>query len=148
VARGARHVHFAELAGDEYRNPLRRGGIGPYVDRKAPTIASVHFYRNGREVDANLLKGRVDIVVEAFDTPSLLVPRPWSRLPVTPAQIRWNLVSGSQRVVAPHIAVDFSRAWLPPRLYDSVYASGTRQTTAVLQVITASTWRAGFEPPD
>jgi hypothetical protein len=125
VLRGERHVHFAERYLGEYLNPLRPGGIGPYVDRTPPTVASVEFLRNGHEVDAESLTGRVDVVVDAFDTTPLLVPAPWSNLPVTPARIRWSVSHGSRGVIARRTAVDFSRAMLPPGLYDSIYAPGT-----------------------
>ena len=119
---GGQHVHLAERRGSEYLNPLRRGGIGPYVDRTPPTVASVEFFRNGNAVDADALTGRVDIVVEAFDTTPMLVPAPWSGLPVTPARIRWSIARAPLRT-----AVDLSRSMLPARLYDSVYAAGTKQ---------------------
>lgn len=105
-------------------NPLQPGGIGPYVDRTPPTVSSVEFLRNGREVDAKALTGRFDIVVEAFDTTPMLVPEPWSRLPVTPMRIRWSLSYGAQSVVRPQTAVDSSRQ-LPRERFDSIYAPGT-----------------------
>jgi len=71
---GNEHVHLAERRGNEYLNPLRPGGIGPYVDRTPPAVASVEFFHRGREVASDALSGRVDIVVEALDTPSLRVP--------------------------------------------------------------------------
>jgi len=123
---GNEHVHLAERRGNEYLNPLRPGGIGPYVDRTPPAVASVEFFHRGREVASDALSGRVDIVVEALDTPSLRVPSPWSGLPVTPARIRWSITRGSRRASL-RTAVDFSRSWLPARLYGSIYAPGTLQ---------------------
>ncbi len=130
IVRGEGHVHFAERQRGEYLNPLRPGGIGPYVDRTPPTVSSVEFLRNGRAVAADALTGRVDIVVEAFDTTPLLVPQPWSREPVTPALIRWSIARGSRRVIALRTAADSLRTKLPERLYDSIYAPGTRQNHA------------------
>jgi hypothetical protein len=124
---GADHVHFAERRGNEYVNPLRPGGLGPYVDRTPPTVASVEFLRNGHELDAKSLTGRLNIVVEAFDTTPMLVPKPWSNLPVTPARIRWSVACAGRRVIATRTAADFRHAMLPARLYDSIYAPGTRQ---------------------
>ena len=97
---GADHVHFAERRGNQYVNPLRPGGIGPYVDHTPPTVASVEFLRNGHELDAQSLTGRLNIVVEAFDTTPMLVPKPWSNLPVTPARIRWSVACNGRRVIA------------------------------------------------
>ena len=124
---GGKHVHLAERRGNEYLNPLRPGGIGPYVDRTPPTVASVQFLRNGHEVDARSLTGRVDVVVEALDTTPMLVPKPWSNLPVTPARISWGVSHGSRPVIARRTPADLSQARLSPELYDSIYASGTRQ---------------------
>ena len=70
----AGHVHFAERVGGICVNPLRPGGIGPYVDRTPPTVSSVEFLRNGRAGPREGLTGRFDIVVEAFDTTPMLVP--------------------------------------------------------------------------
>jgi hypothetical protein len=124
---GGQHVHFAERVRDEYVNPLRPGGIGPYVDRTPPTVVSVQFFRHGQELTQDALAGRVDIVAEIIDTTPLLVPKPWSNLPVTAARIRWSLAKGSHRVVASRTAADFRRVMLPARLYDSIYAPGTVQ---------------------
>ncbi|HMJ00062.1 MAG TPA: M23 family metallopeptidase [Gaiellaceae bacterium] len=129
VLQGERHVHFAERRGGEYLNPLRPGGLGPYADHSPPTVASVEFLRGGQEQDATSLTGRVNVVVEAFDTTPIPVPSPWSNLPVTPARIRWSVAHGSRGVVAPRTAVDFSRTMLPARLYDSVYAPGTQKNS-------------------
>jgi hypothetical protein len=129
VLRGERHVHFAEHRGDEYLNPLRPGGIGPYADHSPPTVASVEFLQRGQEQDATSLTGRVQIIVEAFDTTPMLVPEPWSNLPVTPARIRWSVAHGSRRVIAPRTAADFSLTLLPARLYDTIYAPGTEKNS-------------------
>ena len=42
---GGAHVHFAERSRGNglYLNPLRPGGIGPYVDRTPPRVATVEF---------------------------------------------------------------------------------------------------------
>lgn len=125
VARGG-HVHLAENR-DQPLNPLRPGGLGPYADHTPPTVASVEFLRGGRQQDAKSLRGRVDVVVEAFDTTPLVVPKPWSNLPVTPARIRWGVTLGSRRVIARRTAADFRRVMMPGRLFDSIYAPGTRK---------------------
>jgi hypothetical protein len=124
---GGQHVHFAERVKGAYLNPLRPGGIGPYVDRTPTTIASVQFFRHGRELAQDALTGRVDVVAEIFDTTPLTVPKPWSNLPVTAARIRWSVGQGSRRVVSSRTAADFRRVMLPAKLYDSIYAPGTVQ---------------------
>ncbi|TMK80376.1 MAG: M23 family metallopeptidase [Actinobacteria bacterium] len=130
VAHHAGHVHFAERRGGDYLNPLRPGGIGPYTDRTPPTIASVEFLRGGREVGSNALTGRVDIVVEAFDTTPLVVPLPWSHMPVTAARIQWGISLGGRPVIRRRTAVDFRWRMLPARLYYAIYARGTKQNHA------------------
>ncbi len=124
VSRNAGHVHLAEHVGGICVNPLRPGGIGPYVDRTPPTVHSVEFLRNGRQLNAKALRGKFDIVVEIFDTTPMLVPEPWSRLPVTPARIRWSLSYGADRVVSTHTVVDSARQ-LPRELNGWIFAPGT-----------------------
>ena len=125
---GGWHVHFAERsnASGEYLNPLRPGGLGPYVDRTPPTVASVEFLSHGREVDASQLKGRVSIVAEISDKTPMLVPAPWSRLPVTAARIRWSLTQGSRQIRPPRMVIDSHRL-LPGTMYDTIFAPGTSQ---------------------
>jgi hypothetical protein len=125
VLRGERHVHLAERHGVDHLNPLRPGGIGPYVDRTPPSVASIEFLRRGQEQTALSLRGRIDVIVEAFDTTPLVVPAPWSNLPVTPARVRWSVSHGSRRVIARRTAADLSRTRLARELYDSIYAPGT-----------------------
>jgi hypothetical protein len=125
---GGAHVHFAERdrRNGRYLNPLRPGAIGPYVDRTPPRVATVEFLRGGREVDANALSGRVDVVAEISDTAPLLVPAPWSHLPVTAARIRWSLIQGSRQIRVPRTVID-SDHMLPGTMYDTIFAPGTSQ---------------------
>jgi Peptidase family M23 len=123
---GGQHVHLAERRGTDYLNPLRPGGIGPYVDRTPPNVLSVEFLRNGREVDVGALSGRVDVVAEIVDTTPMLVPAPWSNLPVTAARIRWGISHASGHVVVPRSVID-SDHMLPGKMYDSIFAPGTSQ---------------------
>jgi hypothetical protein len=124
---GGHHVHLAERRNGEYVNPLRPGGIGPFIDRTPPTVASVHFYRHGTELAQDELTGRVDVVAEITDTTPMLVPAPWSNLPVTPALIRWSVAHGSSQIVPLRTAVDFRYMNLPAWRYDRIYAPGTVQ---------------------
>jgi hypothetical protein len=126
---GGAHVHFAERdrKHDRYLNPLRSGALGPYVDRTPPTILSIEFLRrDGRQVDADALSGRVDVVVEVTDETPMLVPAPWSNLPVTAKRIRWSLSQGSLQIVAPRTVID-SDYMLPGKMYDTIFAPGTTQ---------------------
>lgn len=120
------HVHFSEVRGGVYVNPLRRGALSPYRDSTRPTIHVIGFERHGAAV-GNRLTGRADIVVEAWDQPPLAVPAPWAGKPVTPALVKWCLV-GRGRLAGPRcrIAADFREA-LPQPPFASVYARWTRQ---------------------
>jgi Peptidase family M23 len=120
------HVHFAERAHNRYLNPLRPGAMGPYVDRTPPTILSVEFLRHGQELAPNELTGRVDVVAEIVDTTPMLVPAPWTRMPVTAARIRWSVSQGARSVVASRTVID-SDHMLPGKMYDAIFAPGTRQ---------------------
>jgi hypothetical protein len=121
---GGAHVHFAERdrTHDRYLNPLRPGALGPYVDRTPPTVVSIEFLRQGREVDANALSGRVDIVAEVIDTTPITVPAPWSNLPVTAATISWRI----SNLIAPRTVIN-SDHMLPGKSYDAIFAPGTSQ---------------------
>jgi hypothetical protein len=122
-----KHVHFAERdQSGRYLNPLRQGGIGPYVDRTAPRVASVEFLRHGREVDAKALTGRVDVVAEIDDATPMRVPAPWANMPVTPDTIGWSLSHGGRAIRAERTIIN-SDHMLPARAYDAVYAPGTAQ---------------------
>jgi hypothetical protein len=125
---GGAHVHFAERGRRNglYLNPLRPGGIGPYVDRTPPRVATVEFLRGGREVDAHALSGRVDVVADIRDMPPMLVPAPWRHLPVTAARIRWSLTYGSRPVLAPRTVIN-SDHMLSGSMYNKIFAPGTSQ---------------------
>jgi len=121
------HVHLTEMWGDRAVNPLRVGGLTPYVDQTKPTIVSVRLYRDGKYLPAaTSLSGRIDLVVDAYDTPALKSNWPWAR--VTPALIRWRLLSeaGGKLVIPTQTPVDF-RLDRPNTALTNVFAPGTRQ---------------------
>jgi hypothetical protein len=124
------HVHFAERHGDVYRNPLRPAGLTPWRDTTRPQVTAIRFLRNGRELQAGLLSGAVDVVAEAHDMPPLKVPPPWQGLPVTPARVRWRVLRNGRVVRRWHTPIDFSKGLLPQDRYASIYAPGTRQNRA------------------
>ena len=126
IVEGQGHVHLSELRGGAYINPLRRGALRPYRDRTRPTIGAVTFLRRGQPVAADRVRGRVDIVANAFDTPALASPRPWLRKPVAPALVRWRLLRGGRAVTPWRTAVDFRRFLPPKSSFWNVYAAGTR----------------------
>jgi hypothetical protein len=120
---GWNHVHFAERSGDNWINPLRPGGLGPYSDATVPTVAAVTFERNGIARDPQHVTGTRSIVLEAFDTASSVTPAPW---PVTPAFIRWRVLHTGRPLMRWTSVLD-SRRTLPNDQFASVYAARTRQ---------------------
>jgi hypothetical protein len=122
------HVHFAEVVNGEYVNPLRRGGLGPFLDDTAPTIAAVGLARRDRALASAAVGSRVDLVVDAFDTTPIRVqPEWWADLPVTPVLLRWRLVGRRGVVVNWTNGVDSRYARLQPSRYREIYGSRTRQ---------------------
>jgi len=117
VRRGFGHVHFAEFDGRTYVNPLRRGGLTPFVDHTVPVVGPIALQES---------HGAVRLTVQAYDVPPLKPPWPWSGAVWTPEIVRWRLLSNGTPVVPWTVAVDFQR-FHSAREYASVYAPGTRQ---------------------
>lgn len=118
VGRNWGHVHFAERVGTRYINPLRPGGLGPYTDPLAPTVAEI-----------SLVHGRtgVEILTNAYDTTWPPVPGPWTHEPVAPALIQWRVTRDGQTNGAWRTAVDFRDQMLDRGLFHSIYAPPTAQ---------------------
>ncbi|HET8529348.1 MAG TPA: peptidoglycan DD-metalloendopeptidase family protein [Gaiellaceae bacterium] len=123
---GFGHVHFAELHGGAYVNPLRPGGIAPYVDSTSPTVVTLFAATGTHRLDLGALAGRVDLLVDAYDTPPAPLPAPpWNLTRVAPAYIRWRLVPAGAASAPWRTAVDF-RSYLAPReRFADVYAPWT-----------------------
>jgi hypothetical protein len=122
------HLHFAERWRQAYRNPLRPGALGPWVDPTSPRIAAIQLFRGSREVPPERVRGPVDVVVEAYDLPPLPVPPPWATMPVTPSLLRWRVRGAGNKVVRPwHTAVDLRGRMLDRERFAAVFAPGTRQ---------------------
>jgi len=124
---GFGHVHFAELHDGAYVNPLRPGGIVPYVDSTSPTVATLFAATGTRKLDLGALSGPVDLLVDAYDTPPAPLPAPpWNLTRVAPAYIRWRLTpAGAAASARWRTAVDF-RSYLAPReRFADVYAPWT-----------------------
>jgi murein DD-endopeptidase MepM/ murein hydrolase activator NlpD len=128
---GAEHVHLAEYSEGTYVNPLRMGGLAPYIDDTVPQIPALTFQSFGQPVQPELVGGIVDVTVEAYDTSPLpLPPVAWSQARLAPTLIRWRIVHG-QRTVRPwETAVDFRTFLVPLSLYDFIYAPSTFQNRA------------------
>jgi hypothetical protein len=123
---GFGHVHFTEIHEGRYVNPLRPGGIAPYVDSTSPTVDSLFAAVGTTKLSLDSLHGRADLLVDCYDTPPPPLPRsPWNLTRVAPALIRWRLVPQGETSARWRTAVDF-RSYLAPRAsFSSVYAPWT-----------------------
>jgi murein DD-endopeptidase MepM/ murein hydrolase activator NlpD len=128
VVPGMGHVHLAEYRDGRYINPLRLGGLAPYIDDTVPQIPKLTFYSFGNPVAPENLTGFVEVTIDAFDPPPLpALPDGWTQAKLAPALIRWRIVQGQNTVKPWETAVDFRTFLLPKSLFDFVYAPGTYQ---------------------
>jgi hypothetical protein len=121
------HVHLTEINGSQSVNPLQPGHLSPYVDHTRPTIRETLFRNQNGLLQTPLgLCGRVEIDVDAFDSPPVPVPGTFHDLPVAPAFVRWNITHlNGTGVVAWRTAADF-RSTLPSNShFFGTYAKGT-----------------------
>jgi Peptidase family M23 len=130
VVAGAEHVHLAEYKDGTYINPLRLGGLAPYIDDTVPQIPRLTFYSGGRPIAPEAVTGTVDMTAEAFDTPPVPIPLPWNQAIFTPSLIRWRIVQGQNTIRPWETPVDFRTFLLPINLFTFVYAPGTFQNKA------------------
>ena len=130
VAPGAEHVHLAEYKDGTYVNPLRLGGLAPYIDDTAPQIPSLTFYAFGSPVRPEAVSGTVDITTEAFDISPVPIAFPWNQAIMTPSFLRWRIVHGQNTIRPWETSVDFRTFLLPINLFDFIYAPGTFQNKA------------------
>lgn len=124
---GFGHVHFAEMnAAGKHVNPLRPGGIVPYVDSTSPTVVSLFAADATRKLDIGALSGAVDLLVDTYDTPPAPLPAPpWNLTRVAPAYIRWRLVPEGAESASWRTAVDFRSYLAPSERFADVYAPWT-----------------------
>jgi hypothetical protein len=120
------HVHFSERHDGVYVNPLRPGALGPFSDTTRPWVKELRV-SEGR-VSTRATHGTVALVVEAYDETPIGVPGRWGGKPVTPALLRWRLVTGRGQVVQGwRTAIDHRLSKPDDSAYTSQYAPWTRQ---------------------
>jgi murein DD-endopeptidase MepM/ murein hydrolase activator NlpD len=127
IARGWGHVHFSERRGGRYVNPLRPGAMRPFVDGTRPWVRLVTAERNGRTVPLDKVRGRVDLIAEAYDETPLRIAEPWHDKPVMPVLVRWRLVRPNGSTTSWRKVLDFRWTIPAPSAFSSVYAPGTDQ---------------------
>ncbi len=124
------HVDLTEVVDGQTVNPLAPGHLTPYSDTTHPVVASIRLQRDdaGHLLFPNFVNGRIWLVAEAFDKPSLSVPGDWHGLPVTPALVSWRIQRPDGAVVVPtRVAADFRTSEPQNGDFWSIYARGTFQ---------------------
>jgi murein DD-endopeptidase MepM/ murein hydrolase activator NlpD len=128
VKTDAGHVHLSEQRFGRYVNPLRSGGLAPYADNTAPVIRQIGLRpcNTSRELSTDPVSGCVDLVVNAFDPPSLQLQGQWRGAVLPPFRIAWSgLSSGSWLPAAARPPLAFDEFLRVP--LGDVYAPGTMQ---------------------
>ena len=135
IIRGQMHVHLTQIENGHVVNPLAAGRLGPYTDTTAPQVTSISFRRGaiGPTLLPNFLRGRVELIAAAYDTPTLPAPGVWWNMPTTPALLTWHVQRGvTAKVIIPErIAYDHRNSEPPNSEFWSTYARGTFQNQAV-----------------
>jgi hypothetical protein len=136
ILAGAEHVHFTEIDNHQVVNPLQAGHLTPYTDTTKPEVKAITFRatETGRDLMPGFLRGSVEMIAEAYDTPSIPVPGDWHGMPLAPALITWHLQTlGGRDVTGERIAVDFRHTIPNNGLFWSYYARGTYQNQSVFK---------------
>ena len=143
------HVHFSEIYRQTFYDPLRPGALTPFTDVGNPTVSKIMFRRGTVDLPPDRVFGTVKICCIAFDTPAMLVPPPWSHMPVTPAQVRFRIVRYGKAVVPWRYGVDMRRFRQPPDFY-TVFGPETRQNhpnkPGLYSYILAPAWDSTLHP--
>jgi murein DD-endopeptidase MepM/ murein hydrolase activator NlpD len=125
---GMEHLHLAEFRNGSYINPLRIGGLAPFIDDVVPRVPTITFYLDGRPIPVAEVRGIVDLTTDAHDLPPLPLPPPeWAQTRLAPALIRWRIVQGHAQIRPWQTSVDFRTFLIPSTLFTFVYAPGTYQ---------------------
>jgi hypothetical protein len=134
IVRPAGHVHLTEYENGRVVNPLLPGRLTPYHDSTRPTVRSIQLRRSDASgaLFPTFVRGRVEIVADAYDMPTMAVEGEWHGLPTTPALISWRIQKVTGSVVVPErIAVDYRNGVPANSAFWHVYARGTYQNMCV-----------------
>lgn len=132
VLPSAEHVHLTEIDGGHAVNPLVRGHLTPYFDHTKPSVTGlvIRGPRGLQFPSPFRVCGSVSIAAAAQDVPALVVPEPWTGLPVAPALLTWTLEAVAGPVIVPQrIAVNFFDSLPQAKDFWRVYARGTFQNS-------------------
>jgi Peptidase family M23 len=134
IVKPAGHVHLTEYDNGHVVNPLLPGRLTPYHDSTRPVVRSISLRRRdtGGELFPTFVRGRVEIIADAYDMPTMAVQGEWHGLPTTPALLTWRIQKVTGRVVVPErIAVDYRTSVPDNSAFWHVYARGTYQNMCV-----------------
>jgi Peptidase family M23 len=134
IVRTAGHVHLTEYEHGAVANPLAPGQLSPFTDTTAPRVQSISV--RGADPESALLpgflRGRITILAETYDRPTMPVPGVWKGLPTAPALITWRIQRPDGKVIVPdRTAVDFRSTVPENSAFWTVYARGTYQNMCV-----------------
>ena len=128
------HLHFSELQDGRPVNPIRAGGLSPYVDTTIPLVKEITLRgtATGPDLVPNMVHGKVLLIAEAYDRPELAIPAPWNNMPVSPAKITWRIQHMTGRIVVRTRVARDVRVTIPKQeRYWEYYARGTFQNMSV-----------------
>ena len=113
-----------------------KGGVGAEfftADLTDPEVEAISFRTpGGVEVLPNFIRGPVQLIAEAYDTPAVAVPGEWAGMPIAPSLLTWRIENlGGKVVVKEQVGIDF-RTTIPPNpQFWRYYARGTYQNCCV-----------------
>ena len=149
IEKGWGHVHFAESLNNVYRDPIRPGALTPFVDMGHPTVEKIMFRIGKRTLPPNKVYGLVNICCIAYDTTPILVPPPWSHMPVAPALLRFRVVQNGKAIVPWRKGVDL-RPFRKQDAFHLIYADDTTQNhpnkPGLFVYILAHDWNSALHP--
>jgi hypothetical protein len=142
--KGMQHVHLTQLQDNHAVNPLAAGNLGPYEDATVPQVNRIDFRAGdtGPELLPEYLHGRIEIVVDASDTPAIPVPGVWRGLSNAPAKLTYRIERlPHRRTVRTGTAMDVTRT-LPstPDMWHT-YARGSH-----MNMVKIGSHRYWFQP--
>jgi peptidase M23-like protein len=134
IMRSKQHVHLTVLENRQVVNPLATGRLRPYSDTTKPRVTSITFRQSdtGPRLLPNFLRGRVEMLVTAYDRPAPAAPGLWKGMPTTPALLTWRIARWQRGVaVEETVAYDHRNTEPGNGLFWSTYARGTFQNMGV-----------------
>jgi len=143
ILRHSQHVHLTQLEEHRPVNPLAPGNIGPYQDTTVPRVNEISFRAGdtGPQLLPEYVHGRIEIVVDAEDSPALPVPGLWHGLPVSAAKLTYTITNLPHRkVVDAGTALDVTHS-LPAADMWRTYARGTH-----MNMVKIGAHRYWFQP--